>query len=281
VNPIQTLCGGAIFVGFGVLEIASGRFKNLGAAKDDWKLESAMVVILLILLQPSIFILVNWLCSQYIPASRNALATLPAWEMFAVLLVTDDLTQYWWHRASHSPLLWPLHRAHHSAAYMSVRFVYRNNSFYYAMMPGLWISSVLFYLGFGNVYVVYFVLKMLVIISAHSALRWDAPLYKIRILHPLMWVLERTVSTPATHYAHHAITMEDGIGHYKGNYGNFLFLWDVLFGTALITRQYPAVVGLQDDIVHGKENWVAELMYPVVKSQRSHSALGKECVIVE
>ena len=63
--------------------------------------------------------------------------------MAAILLVADDLTQYAWHRASHTPLLWPLHRAHHTAHYMSIRITYRNNFFYYLMMPGLWISGVL------------------------------------------------------------------------------------------------------------------------------------------
>ena len=69
-------------------------------------------------------------------------------------------------------------------------------------------------------------------------------------LHPLAWVLERTISTPATHWAHHALTNDDGIGHYKGNFGNLLFVWDMLFGTAKITRRYPANVGLQDDLIH-------------------------------
>ena len=75
-----------------------------------------------------------------------------------------------------------------------------------------------------------------VIIGAHSSWRWDEALYKIPALHPLMWVLERTISTPATHHAHHALTQDDGIGHYAGNFGNLLFLWDVIFGTARITR---------------------------------------------
>jgi hypothetical protein len=35
--------------------------------------------------------------------------------MVGILIVADDLTQYGWHRLSHSPWLWPLHRAHHSA----------------------------------------------------------------------------------------------------------------------------------------------------------------------
>ena len=91
--------------------------------------------------------------------------------MVAILLVVDDMTQYWWHRASHTPLLWPLHRAHHSAAYMSVRITYRNNFFYYLMMPGLWIGGVLIYLGFGTVYLAYIFIKLTVILGAHSAVR--------------------------------------------------------------------------------------------------------------
>jgi sterol desaturase/sphingolipid hydroxylase (fatty acid hydroxylase superfamily) len=41
--------------------------------------------------------------------------------MVGLLLIADDLSQYWWHRVSHSPLLWPLHRAHHTATYSSER----------------------------------------------------------------------------------------------------------------------------------------------------------------
>ncbi len=151
--------------------------------------------------------------------------------MFGVFLVADDMTQYWWHRISHTPLLWPLHRAHHSAKYMSLRITFRNNFFYYLLMPGLWMAGVLFYLGLGPVYAAYFVIKIAVIIGAHSAWRWDEPLYRIRALRPLMWVVERTISTPATHWAHHALTNADGIGHYKGNFGNLLFLWDIVFGS--------------------------------------------------
>jgi sterol desaturase/sphingolipid hydroxylase (fatty acid hydroxylase superfamily) len=280
-NPIQTICITIIFVGFGLAEVFSGRFGKLGAAKDDWKIESVMLLLLLVLIQPAIFLGIGWLGMHYFPQYHNALAAWPVWAMVAVLLVADDMTQYWWHRISHTPLLWPLHRAHHSAAYMSVRVVYRNNFFYYAMMPGIWISAVLIFLGFGNVYVGYLIVKMAVIIGAHCAVPWDKPLYARRWLHPVMWVVERTISTPATHFAHHALTMEDGIGHYKGNYGNLLFLWDVIFGTARITRRYPAQIGLQDDVSYGKENWLAELFYPVFKSGRSHSALGKDRVIVE
>ena len=63
---------------------------------------------------------------------------------------------------------------------MSVRVVYRNNFLYEAMMPGIRISAALIYLGFANVYIVYVVLKLAAILTAHSAVAWDEPLYKIR-----------------------------------------------------------------------------------------------------
>jgi len=141
------------------------------------------------------------------------------------------------------------------------------------MMPGLWVSGVLIYLGLGNAYLVYVVLKLTIIMGAHCTVPWDRPLYCIRALRPLAWLLERTVSTPATHWAHHALTNDDGVGHYKGNFGNMLFVWDLLFRTAKITRRYPARVGLNDDELFGKERWFVEMFYPLLQSKRRHSAL--------
>jgi sterol desaturase/sphingolipid hydroxylase (fatty acid hydroxylase superfamily) len=271
---IQNIALAAIIVAFAALELASGRHKDFGATRDDTKLELFMFLSLVGLSQPLIFAITGKLCEWVMPAQRNAWADWPWWAMAGVLLLADDLTQYAWHRVSHTPLLWPLHRAHHTAHYMSIRVTYRNNFFYYLMMPGLWASGVLIYLGFGTVYLVYIVVKLTVILGAHSAVRWDEPLYRIKWLHPLAWLLERTISTPATHWAHHALTNDDGIGHYKGNFGNLLFVWDMLFGTAKITRRYPARVGLQDDLVYGKERWYVEMFYPLLRSRRPHSALA-------
>ena len=47
----------------------------------------------------------------------------------------------------------------------------------------------------------------------------------------------------------------------------------MLFGTAHITRRYPAAVGLQDDRLFGDEHWVDQMFYPFAHSQRAHSAL--------
>lgn len=263
-----------LMLGYAVMEFATRRYQaTVRATADDTKLELFQFLALLAIAQPLALLVTNRVCDGLMPEQRGALAHLSGWAMFGILLVADDLTQYLWHRASHSPLLWPLHRAHHTAQYMSIRITYRNNFFYYLLMPGLWIAGVLIFLGFGKVYALYIVLKLAVILGAHCAWRWDEPLYRIPALRPLMWVVERTISTPATHWAHHALTNADGIGHYKGNFGNFLFLWDVLLGTAHITRRYPERVGLQDDLIHGQERWYHQMFYPVLQSTRAHSAL--------
>ena len=272
-NTMQNMILVAIMLSFAGAEWASRRYRKFEATSDDGKLELAMFISLLALIQPLIFGITSRIGLAWFPQAQGALSHLPWWAMVCILLLGDDMTQYWWHRISHTPLLWPLHRAHHSAHYMSIRITYRNNFFYYLMMPGLWVSGVLIYLGFAQVYVVYLIVKLTVILGAHSAVRWDEPLYKIKALKPLMWVLERTISTPATHWAHHALTNADGIGHYKGNFGNLLFFWDVLFGSAHITRQFPAYVGLQDDKIFGKEQWHTEMFYPFFQSKREHSAL--------
>lgn len=262
-----------ILVGFALAEMVMGRFANKRATtRKDVILDVASTVFLPALIVPTVFTVAAWALGR-IGAAEGALSDWPWWAMFGVLLLADDLTQYWWHRLSHTSFLYPLHRAHHSASYMSVRIVYRNNMIYYALMPGIWASGALVYLGFGPVYIVYIVLKMLVIIGAHSSVPWDAPLYRNRFTAPLMWVVERVISTPATHSAHHGLHEADGVTHYRGNYGNFLFFWDVLFGTAKITRRRPAAYGIEDE---APASWFQELVWPVPTAREPDKAAGAD-----
>lgn len=238
----------AIYAGFGLLELWRSRlFAKAEQTRDDGIVEAVSTTVLIIVTQPLILLASGALMGLVAPQYAGALAGIPVVAAIALFLVLDDMMQYWWHRASHSfAWLYNLHRAHHNARYMSVRLVYRNNLFYYAMMPSLWLSGLLIYLGLGWVYAGYVVVKMTVIIGAHSDVAWDRPLYAIKWLSPVMWLVERTISTPATHHAHHGRHSDDPAVHYKGNYGNLLFFWDVLFGTARITRQYPESYGVEN-----------------------------------
>jgi sterol desaturase/sphingolipid hydroxylase (fatty acid hydroxylase superfamily) len=276
-EPIQQVIQIAAVVlilsGFALAEYLKGRLFPAAAHAHDHRLDIACTL-MLPWVSALVLALSQGLCAWAMPEQRNAWAHWAGWQMVLVLLLADDLTQYLWHRLSHSSVLWPLHRAHHSPAYMSVRVVYRNNVFYYLMMPGLWLSGVLVYLGFGWVYVGYTVVKLAVIMGAHCAVPWDGFLWRRPALAPLAWLIERTISTPATHYAHHALVQDDGIGHYSGNYGNLLFFWDVLFGTAHFSRRYPPAFGLADDRRHGPEHWQAQIVYPLRRSSRAETVLG-------
>ncbi len=238
----------SIFIVFGVLEaFHSGFFRKARAVNGDGIVEVISALVLLIVTQPLALLGGGLVAAFLLPNQAGALASIPIWAAIGLFLIFDDMMQYWWHRLSHSvPWLYKLHRPHHNAEYLSVRIVYRNNIFYYVLMPGLWFSGALIYLGLGWVYAGYIVVKMAVIIGAHSDVRWDEPLYKIKWLSPVMWVVERTISTPATHSAHHGKYADDGVTNYKGNFGNLLFFWDILFGTAKITRQYPEHLGVEN-----------------------------------
>lgn len=262
-----------IYTAFAMAEaVRTGFLKKEGENSDDAKVELISTIVLLVITQPLVLLASGTLASLIAPSAAGVLSGLPFIAGFALLLVFDDMSQYWWHRASHSlPWLYNLHRSHHNQEYLSVRVVYRNNLFYYAMMPSLWFSGVLIYMGLGPVYAVYIIIKLTVIIGAHSDVRWDVPLYKVRWLHPVMWVVERTISTPATHSAHHGKHKDDGITHYKGNFGNLLFFWDVLFGTAKITRRVPEAFGVEglESVTLGEQ-----LAWPLFQGKGSNSAIG-------
>lgn len=266
-STIAIIC---IFIGFAVLEILrSNLFAKPEQTRDDAIVESVSMIVLLAFTQPAVLFAAAALSGVVAPRYAAALGDLHWLPALGLFLVLDDMMQYWWHRASHSfPWIYNLHRAHHNARYMSVRLVYRNNLFYYAMMPGLWLSGVLIYLGLGWVYAAYIVVKLAVITGAHSDVAWDRPLYRIGWLSPVMWVVERVISTPSTHHAHHGRHADDPATHYKGNYGNLLFVWDVLFGTARITRSYPASYGVEN---LAPASLGQQLLWPVFAERRDIS----------
>lgn len=255
----------------GILEAFGGLYFNDKRTKNDFTIELVSLATLPTLIQPSIFVIVFWLMATFLPSYDSLFIDTSIWIQVTAFLFFDDMMQYWWHRFSHvNKTFWKLHRPHHVVEEMGVLVTYRNALLYYAIMPGIWFSAVLIYLGMGHVYIVYLAVKLVVILLAHSETKWDQFLYKYRILNPIAWVIERTISTPATHFAHHGLTSEDGVSNPNGNYGNLLFFWDVLFGTAKITRKYPKKFGAWNQM---KEPWYVQLLFPFIRSKDPKSEL--------
>jgi sterol desaturase/sphingolipid hydroxylase (fatty acid hydroxylase superfamily) len=255
----------------GALEFAGGLYD------DEWTGEERKIDIVCflapkLLLTPVLAFFTLTALPFLLPNLQNTFSWVPFWGGFFLIAIADDLTQYWYHRLHHQvPFLWRFHRTHHSAPYMGMAMASRQNFIYTVFFSQIYLTATLVYLGLGLPALFVAVLKSLIIIGAHSSIAWDKPFYKYKVLHPVAWVLERVISTPATHHAHHANTSGDGIGHFKGNFGNMFFLWDVIFGTALITRKFPSGYGIRS---YKQEEWYAQFLWPIFKSKKEGSALA-------
>jgi sterol desaturase/sphingolipid hydroxylase (fatty acid hydroxylase superfamily) len=222
--------------------------------------------------------IVAYFSLQFLPYILPNLSNVFSWVPFlggvVIIAIADDLTQYWYHRLHHEvPFLWRFHRTHHSAPYMGMAMASRQNIIYTIFFSQTYLTATLVYLGLGYPALFVRVVKSLITTFAHSSIAWDKPFYKYKFLHPIAWIFERTISTPATHHAHHADTNDDGIGHYKGNFGNMFFIWDMIFGTGHITRQFPKAYGLS---YYQREEWYAQFLWPFFKSKIKGSELSAE-----
>jgi len=257
----------------GIVEFSFGLYENRWT-KNERILDIVCFVVPKIVVRPFIAYVGVLFLPTLLPNAKNIFAWVPFWWGFAIIAVGDDLTQYWYHRLHHQlPWLWRFHRTHHSAPYMGMAMASRQNIIYTIFFSQIYLTTTLVYLGLG--YPVLFVtgIKALITTAAHSSIKWDKPFYTIRWLQPIGWVMERLISTPATHHAHHADSTDDGVGHYKGNFGNMFFIWDIIFGTGIITRQYPSGYGIKH---YKEEEWYAQFLWPVFKSKRKGSELAAD-----
>ncbi|WP_291943095.1 sterol desaturase family protein [Chitinophaga sp.] len=263
----------AIMVGIGVVEFSVGLYENKWT-KNERILDMVCFILPRVILRPMIAYFGLQLLPWVLPQAKDAFAWVPFWWGFAIMAVADDLTQYWYHRLHHQlPILWRFHRTHHSASYMGMAMASRQNIIYTVFFSQIYLTVALTYLGLG--YPALFVggIKSLITTGAHSSIKWDKPFYTIKWLKPIGWVMERLISTPATHHAHHADSTDDGVGYYKGNFGNMFFIWDLIFGTGIITRQYPKGYGLKH---YKEEEWYAQLLWPIFKSKKEGSELAAD-----
>lgn len=262
-----------LLTAFSLAEYIGGVFKSKSWSKNEWHITVAGLLMSSVITRPLSFIFTTYVLQYFFPAFANYFEGVNFWLGLLIVTLLEDFTQYWWHRAAHTyEWLWKGHRVHHSAPEMSVLLSARNSWVYLLIFPSRLVSATLIFLGFGQAFLVGYFLKLLIGIASHSPYAWDKPLYRIKWLHPLMWVVERLISTPATHHAHHAAHDRDGIGVINGNYGNMYFIWDVIFRTAHITRKYPEQYGLEE---YHEEPWYVQLGYPIFKSKDERSEMSK------
>ena len=256
----------------GILESIGGLYHDSKRTKDDWWIEVLSFVHSSTVSKPLIVIVTALIMGATLPMWEGAYSDTSLWIALPFVLLVDDFIQYWYHRKAHEwPWLWNLHRPHHTGPDMGVMVTFRENIFYVMIIPNIWFLGIMTYLGLIQAVAIALVAKYIVVVSAHSDVRWDKWLYKHKSLDKLAWIIERTISTPSTHFAHHGKSSKDGISNPTGNFSNMFFFWDVMFGTAVITRKYPEAFGIEND---PKDHWAAHLYWPIIKSDKPNSEIG-------
>ncbi len=273
INNFEVYAVLGIVAFFGLTETLAGYLHRTKRRADDWIQETGGFFVLAVIIKPAVVFVAFKLGEIFIPAFQNQFADQSLWLMLPAFLLIDDFLQYWHHRFSHEyAFLWKLHRPHHQAAEMGFFVSFRNSGLFYVLFPNIWWLSFVIFLGGAKAAAIGVILKQLIVIGSHSAIRWDAKLYKYKFLNPLTTVIERTLITPAFHYAHHGVSQKDNISDPNGNYGNMFSIWDQMFGTAKFTRQFPLELGLIND---PKEGWAACYFYPLIGSKNPASELSR------
>jgi ornithine lipid hydroxylase len=167
----------------------------------------------------------------------------------AAALLLGEFFQYWFHRCCHeSDLFWRIHATHHSSQRLywlaAVRFHPLDNLFA-AMMQ----FTPMVILGASENVLALFTL----FVNIHGLFQHCN--FRVR-LGPLNYVLAMT----EVHRWHHSRDMRYG----NGNYGGYLIVWDLVFGTYRV----PWHLKLQADQIglHGMDNfpqtWWGQVLSP-------------------
>lgn len=153
------------------------------------------------------------------------------------MFIFDDFTKFLLHRWMHRwPLLWAIHKVHHSAETLTPITVYRVHPLegvLYGLrsvfVQGSVIPVFLFFFGGG--------VDLVTIVGVNAAVFvfhiTGSNLRHSHInIHYWPW-LERILISPAQHQLHHSTAQE----HYDKNFGVALAIWDWLFGSLHLSEK--------------------------------------------
>jgi sterol desaturase/sphingolipid hydroxylase (fatty acid hydroxylase superfamily) len=259
---ILALFGAGLF-----LEIAGGRVPWSRASLRGGLFALCGVAAHAVVAAPVIGLVLGLLFQHVFPGSAEALVGAPFWLAFPLYFVTEEFGHYWVHRWSHEKRwMWKLHRTHHSAEHLNTLVLYRYNIFWTLLLPQSWFGAAAVHLGLYQVFIVSTLITFTVNALTHTAYRWDLALRRLPGVEPLFRVIEKVITLPDTHHAHHGLGRH---AHVRGNYAVTLFAFDVLLGTARIPHERQERFGLP-----GRFDWKEELLWPVFRDRALPRAAG-------
>ncbi len=160
--------------------------------------------------------------------------SLPGWLTLVIVIILMDFAIWAQHVAMHRvPLLWRLHRVHHTDRDLDATSGLRFHPAE-AMLSMAWKAAVVFLLGAPvEAVFVYEIALGAMALFTHANFRLPAALDK-----RLRWL----IVTPEMHRIHHSVVSCET----NSNYGNILSLWDRMLRTYTAQAAAPLTLGLTD-----------------------------------
>jgi sterol desaturase/sphingolipid hydroxylase (fatty acid hydroxylase superfamily) len=207
---------------------------------------------------------IDWLNSNKV--GLFFLISLPAWLQLILSVMLFDFVTYWFHRMAHNlPLIWRLHRVHHSDTKMDASSNLRSHpiEFIFWFGPSNVIAAAIFGLSSWSL-AVYFLIITPLFFLEHSNLKFP------------LW-LDKTVglifTTPNMHKLHH----EQDQYYTDSNYADIFILWDRVFGTFKYKQPSQITFGLKEFDEDKKQTFWYLLKSPFINMNRvSTDQLGNE-----
>lgn len=181
-----------------------------------------------------------------------------------VLFLVDDLSKYLVHRWMHRfPLLWAIHKVHHSATTLTPVTVYRVHPLegvLYSLRGVVAQGTVIpvFYYLFGSAVSLYTVVGVNVLVFIFHVTGSNLRHSHISIRY-WPW-LEHLLISPAQHQLHHSVAER----HFDKNFGAALAIWDWMFNSLHLSEaEGELTFGLDEQGSRGAASLWVQYIWPL------------------
>jgi sterol desaturase/sphingolipid hydroxylase (fatty acid hydroxylase superfamily) len=173
------------------------------------------------------------------------LSQLPFWLQMVLVFLLADFLSYWQHRMFHLAPFWPTHAVHHSSENLDWLSATRFHPFNEIGAQLVYVTP-LIALGFSPyTFVLFAPFTAAYAVFLHANVNWT--------FGPFRYFL----ASPVFHRWHHSTDP----AAYEKNFGGFLPVWDMVFGTYYQPKgQVPQAFGIEEPMPEG---FVKQLVYPI------------------
>jgi sterol desaturase/sphingolipid hydroxylase (fatty acid hydroxylase superfamily) len=198
---------------------------------------------------------IEWFNSHH--AGFLYLVELPFWTKLFISVALYDITAYWIHRATHQfPLLWRLHRVHHSDTTMDSSTVFRFHPIELILVFGVGtiVTAAIFGTDVTSLTLYYLILSVFFFFEHAN-------------LHYPRW-LNSTLGLIFVMPDHHRVHHQQDQFYTDSNYADILIIWDRLFGTFKMMPVEKMKYGLIEFDSESKQSFLYLIKSPFINIKR-------------